>query len=202
MANLVWDSFNRANGAIGNADSGQAWVASGAKPLYVQSNVCIGDAAGALEDCHYIDCGQSDVFVQAELYLSASSGLHCGLVWRLADADNYHLVFLFYNGGTNYRLYYARFVAGSWEGLTYVPYVAAPGSYVTCRIEARGANHKIYFDGVEEYDFDSAAHQTATGVGILLDSSTQWLDDFLAGSFESPQGLSGLSGLSGLGGLV
>lgn len=58
MAVLVSDSFNRADGAIGVADTGQTWVHSGVRQVAIASNTCVGAVAGSLQDTTYIDCGK------------------------------------------------------------------------------------------------------------------------------------------------
>lgn len=178
---LVSDSFNRADGPVGAADSGQTWLHSGTRQVEVASNVCVGKIAGTEQDTSYIDCGEADFEITAKLWLSDQQGLHCGLVWRLTDENNYYLVFLYYESGTTYRFYGYKQVAGSWMGMTgsHKTITASPGDWLECKIVASGTNSKVYIGETLHYDNTDEFNATATKVGVLLDAASEKIDDFL-----------------------
>ena len=89
LPTIITDSFNRSNGNLGNADTGQAWLTGGAATTawVVNSNVAKRAMASAsVNDVAYIDCGKSDVIVSADITLTtSSSGSH--LVARMSGTS-------------------------------------------------------------------------------------------------------------------
>lgn len=181
---LVSDSFNRADGPVGAADTGQTWLHSGTRQVEVASNVCVGGSAGAQQDTSYIDCGEADFEITAKLWLGDQGDLQelfCGLVWRLTDENNYYHVLLAYESGTTYRFYGYKHVAGNWLEMTGSPktITASPGGWLECKIVASGTNSKVYIGETLHYDNTDEFNATATKVGVWLPSENGKIDDFL-----------------------
>jgi hypothetical protein len=183
MAVVVRDSFNRANGAVGTADSGQAWAKSGDKGYYVSSSNCTGDSSGDAADFIYIDAGVADFELTAEVYRSLVGGMRCGAVFRATDASNYHVAFLYYDaGGSAFRFYYGRMSSGSFDGLTYIDPELTQDGWSTLKVAASSTSIKVYLDDTLHHDITSEFNATATKVGVLANGDTEHVDDFLVES--------------------
>lgn len=84
LAALVTDSFNRADGAIGVADSGQTWQQAGTSAL-ITGNKCRSTAGTQA----YIDCGQSDVTIQLTMANRDPVNGSTRIIARFLDTNNY-----------------------------------------------------------------------------------------------------------------
>lgn len=82
---VAWDTFNRADGAIGTADSGQSWTAYNGGTWSVSSNLL--GVAESNTRVVALDSTVSDG--AAEMSFSIGAGSLVGVVFRLADASNY-----------------------------------------------------------------------------------------------------------------
>lgn len=186
MRTLVQDSFNRANGALGTAETGQTWLHSGTRQVVIDTNVAVGAVGGSLQDISYVDAGVTSYTLSAKLWLTTAPGLHCGLVWRVSNGDNYHLIFLYYEAGTTYHLYYYTREAGNWVAkkcnttLDYYTLAATPEAWITATVVVTPESNKIYLgEDLIAFPSDVSFNASATGVGLLLDAASQAANDFL-----------------------
>lgn len=184
IVTLVRDDFNRANGALGTAPTGQTWLHSGTRQVAVSGNVAIGAAGGADQDASYIDAGVTSYTLSAKLWNSTAPDLNCGLVWRLSDGSNYHLILL--TNGPDPALFYYTFEAGEWVSQKYnttEDYYAVPNAletWVPITVVVTPESNEIYLgENLLAFPSDSAFNANATGVGILLNATSQAIDDFL-----------------------
>lgn len=176
---IVVDRFNRANGNLGNADSGQAWQSNGANTTawIVSSNVAKrASVTNSVNDAAYIDCGRSDVIVSADITMGGfSQGSH--LVARMSGNtfNNSMSMYLHPTGQVALR----KRIAGSdtFLGTTTFSYVA--GTTYACRLECKGNNFKIYINDVLKVSVtDDNALKTNTKVGMFLPLTSSAASDF------------------------
>ena len=170
---IVVDRFNRVNGNLGNADSGQAWQSNGANTTawIVSSNVAKrASVTNSVNDVAYIDCGRSDVVVSADITLTTYSQ-GSSLVARMSgnNLDNSISMYLHPSGQVSLR----KRIAGSdtFLGLTTFSYVG--GATYACILECKGNDFKIYINGVLKVSVtDDNALKTNTKVGMFLRLAT------------------------------
>lgn len=81
---LVTDSFNRADGNIGVADSGQTWLQAGTN-AQITSNKCRSTAG---TQC-YIDCGLADCTIQLTMASRDPVNGSTRIIARFVDTNNY-----------------------------------------------------------------------------------------------------------------
>ena len=93
---LVSDTFTRANGAIGTAETGQVWTDNGAG-FQVISNTAGATAVGATlgTQCATLDAGVADCTITVKF---ATWGTATFIAFRFADTSN---LLAFYLSGTN-----------------------------------------------------------------------------------------------------
>lgn len=171
MGIIVSDSFNRANGAIGTADTGQTWATTNGGSSYsISSNQVAPALIGSAQHTPcVIDAGKSDGIVSCD-YASSVSGT--GLVFRLVDDANFWLVLVF--DGTMYKK-----VAGSY---TFVASVTAGNGTWTAELD--GTSIVVKNNGVQQASVTDSFNQTGTKHGFSsVNSNTQRYDNF---SFITP----------------
>lgn len=163
----ITDSFNRANGAIGNADTGQTWqtyVPTGGASWQV-----IGDQAGvpgasAGNNLAWIDAGVADNTVQMTAAVDAD---YAAPIWRLSDANNYYML-----AGN----FIQKIVAGSPVSVATGVVNAGPGDTIT--VTTSGPTHLIYKNGSLSFMFVDSFNQTATAAGMFTSGPTDRIDNF------------------------
>ena len=176
---IVVDRFNRANGNLGNADSGQAWQSNGANTTAwdVSSNIAKrASVTNSVNDAAYIDCGRTDVVVSADITMGGSSqGSH--LVARMSGNtfDNSMSMYLHPSGQVAVR----KRIAGSdtFLGATTFSYTA--GATYACVFECKGNDFTVTINGVVKVSVtDDNALKTNTKVGMHLPLATSAASDF------------------------
>jgi len=147
------DSFNRANGAIGTADTGQSWATLNSSSTFnISSNQAVPlNLTGTLHTPCVVDAGVSDCVVSCD-FLSTGSGI--GFVFRCVDDSNYWLTLVF--DGALYKK-----VAGSF---TFVQSVTAGSG--TWSAKLAGSSITVVNAGVAVATITDAFNSTATRHGF------------------------------------
>lgn len=197
---LVQDSFDRANAALGTADTGGAWQYSGDKAYNVVGNEATGGAGGA--GYAYIEAASQPDVIQASVKVVDVNGVRTGLAFRGVDADNWWITLL-YDSGATYAVYTAYYSAGTLTGSQNANVSATVGNYYVLKIVDTGDTVETWWDGSKILTHASTVHNTGKRVGLYIDNGNLRVDNFLATyEGEEPGGLAGLSGLSGLSGIA
>lgn len=153
---LVSDTFNRAdsNTSLGNADTGQAWVAlAGTWGIS-------GNAAYSVSGVEYrnaaIDCGVSDGIIKVKFSITSR---YQRLDFRVTDKDN----LLSVSTETSSYLLRKR-VSGSWTALG--TYSATPANGDVIEVTLTGSNISVKINGTERLSATESFNQTVTKHGL------------------------------------
>lgn len=151
------DSFNRADGSLGNADTGQPW-STPAGTFSISSN----QAASASGD------GLAIVTATADGDLSIDGAVATAyvssLVFRYSDASNFYYVYD-WPGGSNISI--RKVQGGSDIEYASVARTASSG-LVTYRVVLNGTAIDLYRNGVLMFSTTSSFNASATGVGMRV----------------------------------
>ena len=181
MADLVRDSFDRPDGAVGNADSGQTWLFTGTYGLVIDSHR-VGSAGGS--GYAYIDAGSVPDYVQADVQALTVSGNRTSIVFRGVGANDYWLSLLYYTGSV-YQIYTAYYQSGSLKSSQNATVAATTGNWYTLKVIDTGDTVETWFNGVKLFTHASTVHNTGTRVGVWMDNTSLRMDDFLAATSET-----------------
>lgn len=164
---LVQDSFNRADGNVGNADSGQTWQQSGGTVL-VSSNQGMSTIAQA-----YIDSGISDATIQMTISNRDVTDGSSRIIARFVDTNNY-LYWGESTGPHHYEL--VRKQAGLFNTITTTAITPANGDVV--KLVLNGSSLQGYVNGVLQATGTETFQQTETRHGFGSAAATSTVDDF------------------------
>lgn len=181
MADLVFDSFNRNNGAVGVADSGQTWLFTGTYGLNITSNT-VTSAGGS--GYAYIDAGEVPDYVQASVQALTVSGNRTSIIFRGIDSNDYWLSLLYYASNT-YTVYTAYYEAGTLKGSQNTVVSATTNNWYTLKIVDTGTTVETWFNGTKILTHTSTVHNTGQLVGVWMDSTSLRMDDFLAATNDT-----------------
>jgi hypothetical protein len=178
---LASDSFNRADGTLITADSGQTWQ-FGTVAGQVVSNQA--NTTGSNDHPTWIDCSVSDAtFAQLTVTTGTGSGLGAGFVLgRLSDKDNYWWFGQSAFDSSNYEL--GKRVAGAFTIVTTSTQPALAGDVL--KLTFNGATVTGYVNGLQVCTASDSFNQTATSYGFSC-ASTNRIDDFSAGLLVATQ---------------
>lgn len=170
---IVWDDFDRPDaGALGNAVSGQAWVALAGAPGVISGLARFTGAGGGVsgERGAHIDAGVADCEVSAIITVTVAGSR---IRVRSSDLDNCILVEAETPAPVDiYRLQAGAFTnIGSWAG------AISNGDLVMVRL--MGSSIKLFVNGVERISATETFNQTVTKHGIGL-----WSGSPLTGRFD------------------
>ena len=182
LPTIITDLFNRSNGNLGNADTGQAWLTGGVATTawVVNTNAARrASATTSVNDVTYIDCGKFDVIVSADITLTTFSD-GSRLVARMSgtSVDNSMSMHLNPNGTVSIF----RTISGSNTAIASAPFAFVGGSTYSCVFMCRGNVFSVYINGVLKISTeDDNALKTNTRVGMFLPcsgTSFDWFDNF------------------------
>lgn len=168
----AFDTFTRANGAIGRADSGQLWAVGGGT-WTVASNAAAAAADGGTGPLVTLPVRRPDGTLSC--VVTGTSGVH-GLVFRYVDGNNYWMIArdngVFYGNG----VFIHKVVAGV---VTLYGPISLPSSPTTFRVAMLGTRIRIEINGVGSAfgTITDAANQLGTRCGLLAwfaDGSNRW----------------------------
>jgi len=190
MSNVL-DRFNRANtndtgnGALGTADTGQAWTVPAAGWRWGIVDDKAGRPNGPTDQAvAWIDAGESDVLVEATLM--GEGGGYIGIIARATDTNNY-LLMQCQIGSATYA--YTRY-GGVFNGLPGAPPPGAPAYGDRVGILTKGLTVSFHRNGVYGPIQNLAgnppvAHVNATKHGLYMYSAgANRLEDF---SVKTPE---------------
>lgn len=169
LPTIIYDSFNRANGNLGNADSGQAWLTGGVATTAwkVDSNVAKRvSATTSVNDVAYIDSGKTDVTISADITMTTFSN-GSSLVARMSGTslDNSMSVYIHPSGQIAVR----KRISGVNTFLGLTTFSFTNGATYSCRFECKGNDFKVYLNGVLKVSVtDDNTLKTNTRVGMFL----------------------------------
>jgi hypothetical protein len=167
LSAIVSDSFNRPDGNIGNADTGQAWQQSGGTVL-VSGNQGMSTIAQA-----FINTGLSDVTIQMTINNRDVTNGASRIIARFVDTNNY----LFWGESTvphHYEL--VRKQGGLFNTITTTAITPANGDVI--KLTLNGSTLQGYVNGVLQATGTETFQQTATQHGFGSASATSTVDDF------------------------
>lgn len=184
MRVIVSDTFTRANGYIGNAETGQNWLTTGSAWL-VASNVAQRSAAtAATSSVAYIDIAKSDVIVSANFRLGGYA-VHSIIARMSGDTVDNSIRFSFSPGG---NVSIIRTISGVNTVLATAAHSYSAGSTYACSLSCIGNDFTATVDGAVVVSVtDDNALKTNTKVGMYLPFASaeypitlDYMDNFLA----------------------
>ena len=179
LPTIIYDSFNRANGNLGNADSGQAWLTGGVATTAwkVDSNVAKRvSATTSVNDVAYIDSGKTDVTISADITMTTFSN-GSSLVARMSGTslDNSMSVYIHPSGQIAVR----KRISGVDTFLGLTTFSFTYGATYSCRFECKGNDFKVYLNGVLKVSVtDDNTLKANTRVGMFLPLSGGGSSDY------------------------
>jgi len=162
----VADTFSRANGPIGSAETGQVWATANSGSSFTVSGNQAAPVynSGALHTPCTVDSGVSDCTVTCD-FISAVSGT--GFIWRLSDDSNYWL-FLVADGAVYKK------VAGTFAGVANP--TAASGTWT---VQLSGSSIVLTSPSAVQTNITDSFNSTATRHGFSsFNTNTQRYDNF------------------------
>lgn len=180
---LVYDSFNRADGLLGNAETGQAWNAAAGFWRIISNRAGRLYADTTNSNAVSIDCGKSNIVVSAKITMTTNSVGTC-LVARMGN-----------DSSTNNSVYLRITPAGSIEIVrktgSYTPVVMASSTFTfvdgatyACELSCKGNDFIASINGVVKATATEAdVFTTNTKVGMLMPlnntAAYDFFDDFM-----------------------
>lgn len=167
---ITWDSFNRADGALGTPTAGTAYtIESGG--FNITSNAVTG--ASAANNKVYVASGVTDIYMRAQFY--GASNTHW-LTFRRVDNNNFWRAQIF-----NSNVVFQRVVAGS---ITYTQTksVGTNSAGDVLEIVCRGNCIQVLYQGILHCEKFDSTHSTGTGHGFQITNTSDTLDNFLLAS--------------------
>lgn len=174
---LAQDSFNRANGSIGKADTGQMWQTLNMGHSIVDNKL---KSPSIDDNISYVDVHTHNFEVVADL----SWDSYASLVFRFKDNDNYLLVRLNSLGLALYSK-----VAGTANELKIHAFTPVKGTTYNVRVHTLDTVLTIYLNDVEVISFSTSDHLNETKIGFrTVNDTLSTFDNFKATSFASMEG--------------
>lgn len=170
---LIQDRFNRSNGTLGTAETGQSWSTPAGSPnnpftiTSQQARPTVQDTTFSIAQANMvlIDAGTANYYAQATLTNIGSgdrlSADVLGIVFRYQDANNFSVLYM---DNLDFTLSILNRVAGSYS-FTDVNTID-PADGMTIGIHASGATATLYWNGVP-IDTGTALQTDETRVGLF-----------------------------------
>lgn len=185
MRAIVSDAFNRANGYLGNSETGQAWLTSGSPTTAwnVSSNSAKrSSATSSGTDVAYIDAGKSNVIVSAGIRPGGFANQY--IVARMSGASvNNCIMFAFnVNDGVTAIIQITKTISGASTTLASVNFPYTMGNTYLCSLSCIGNDFTASIDGVPILSAtDDNALKTNTMVGMFIPfaSGVTYTEDYM-----------------------
>lgn len=182
---IIYDTFNRANGALGNAETGQAWQSDGSNTTawVVSGNVAKrASATTAVTDAAYIDCGKPDVTVSADITMTDYS--YSIQIFARMSGTSFNNCMSLILGRDGY-LRIRKVIGGTVTNIASYAYSYVSGATHSCKLSCAGNTFKAYLDGELKITVDDDnALKTNTKVGMHLpcgaSTAFDWINNFIA----------------------
>jgi hypothetical protein len=164
---LVVDTFNRADGAVGTATSGQVWTVE-TGTINVSSNKVAGATSGKI----YIDSGAADVEISVDWSTPYTSG-QAWVILRRTDNNNFWRI-----GTLSGQPTVQKIVSGGVDtAWAFAGHTEAAGDQL--RIVAIGNSIRAYWNDKCWADIRDATGVSNTQHGFQITNSTHRLDNFI-----------------------
>ena len=182
---LVYDRFNRANGNLGSAETGQVWLSNGVATTAwgVSSNVAKRTTVTtSINDIAYVDCGRADVTVSADITIGGNWN-SVRLVARMSGSVYDNCMSLYIDSGN--RVQIQRKISGSAVEIGTASQTLTKGETYACVLTCSGNDFTASINGVVKVSVtDDNALKTNTQVGMYWPNvelgASQYIDNFLA----------------------
>lgn len=171
---IVQDGFNRTDGALGNANTGQAWQTSAG--TFTISGQRATNTTAADADFTYLDAGISNALISSKL--QGVSVSRAGILFRGIDANNFLLAFVHSDG--NLKVY--RRLAGSFTLLVQTPSPVANTALHVMSVVCMGSSINVYINASLVISTTITDHVTGSKCGLFSSGagSAVFWDDFKA----------------------
>lgn len=180
---IISDEFNRADGYLGNADTGQAWLTNGSPTTAwnVASNSAKrSSATSSALDVAYIDSGKSNVVVSAIMKIGGYAA-QC-LVARMGGVSIDDCIRFVFNLNPVGTLSIRKTIASVTTILATANFSYAHGSSYLCSLSCIGNDFIATLDGVQVLSAtDDNALKTNTKVGMFIPfaSGATYTEDYM-----------------------
>jgi len=185
---IIYDSFDRADGALGNAETGQTWLTNGSATTawtILSNKARRASATYSKTSVAYIDAGKPNVTLSADLILD-SGNMGSYLIARMSGTSVDNSMSLYVD--LDYRIRIIKIIAGVNTILAQTTsYVISPGTSYACTFSCIGDRFTASLDGVEVLAVtDDNALKSNTIVGMFLPIATDFptnanfFDNFIA----------------------
>lgn len=168
---IVSDAFNRADGPIGTADTGQIWENIENSMVITGNNV--NGSAAAVNNTAVIESGKSDAEISSTVIGTSADWKR--IVFRAIDANNY-FYFQTRATGAGQPVQLFRKQAGASTSLFAVTGTVAAGSKM--KVILLGSKIRCFIDATEYQTATDTFNQTATKHGIGSNNTVPEFDDF------------------------
>jgi hypothetical protein len=173
---VVGDGFERTDGVLGNATTGQAWVTGVGAPVIVSGKAA---ASTAVNTRAYVETNLANGYFEVNM-THTGAATQTWLVFRLSDANNFWR--LGFNGGD---LKLEKIVAGVATaivtGTSVWVFYDSPTS-IRVGVRCSGSDLTVTIAGKAAYYSTDAFNNTATKVGIQTQNTASRFDNFFARS--------------------
>jgi hypothetical protein len=157
----TFDSFNRANGAIGTSDSGEVWnVISGG--FNVSSNKAVATGSGVV-NWATLDCGKTNYEIEANIIWAAGDLL--GVTFRCDGTANNRFMFKITESTNEVEL--VKKVSGSNTSLAIAKYTRVGAATITLKVRVAGNVISCYINNTKLISVTDSSLSTQTQVGII-----------------------------------
>lgn len=173
------DTFTRANGVIGTAETGGAWTPSATSGVWsVASNKASCAKVDNVHNSTTLAIAQANVTVTVDLTLSATNNRAlAGIVMRYADANNWLRVSLGKYTSTN-DLFIQQFLAGSLTTLSDITTMGlVNGNTYALKVVISGTTITAFVDGVQKASASFNAGLTTQTYGLTMFAAAANFDD-------------------------
>lgn len=170
---VLSDAFGRADGALGNAETGQAWTTVGANVIASSKGSGTGTATVATD--------LRDLDVEADLLWSSSA---LGLVFR--SDTNANRLGIFIASGS---IIFYRTVGSTNTAVTTLPFTTVAGTVYKMRVVVSGTSMAVYINGAlfNTITIDSTSDTATAGltrVGWRISGGANTVDNFVVKSLS------------------
>ena len=171
MKTIVYDSFNRSNGNLGTAESGQPWLTNGSATTAWVVSANKAKRASATEnvtDVAYINCGKQDVIVSGDITIGSGSGSFGNyLVARMSGVSVDNSISFCIDSVGGIRI--IKRIAGAATSLAVGTYSITLGNSYSCSLSCIGNKFSASINGVVVLTAtDDNALKTNTIVGMFI----------------------------------
>jgi len=181
---LIYDTFTRANGALGNSETGgpdgqttpQKGWSSLVGTVEVTSNAAKATALSGGVAIAGMDLGKANIYISAIPVGTPADGSLTGVAFRYVDSNNYMYAYL-RRSGASYFAGLKKVVGGVTTPLFEAGVTFASGGIL--RASADGNNFRVYYHNSLVNATTDSDLQSGTKTGLYFTTTTVSLDNFM-----------------------